>query len=372
MVNDFGEGVMNKMITVIFLSGVTFLACKDEGSDDTKPPLCPGNDTTSHNFVWDPPVLLGDGGGSILRDVAIAGTDPPLVYAVGEIHLRDSVGNWDQHPFNLAKWDGQRWQFVRIEFNTICGQPGSTTPYPASAILTFGENDVWIAMDGDQVARWNGETESTITCLPVSFSIKKLWGDSPNSVYAVGDGGNIVHYGNGIWQRLESGTILPIRDIWGASNLPQGEPTILAIASGFSPAEGKKLLSIRGTTVTALADEGLSWSLGGLWFVPGCKYFAVGAGIYYKNSLLDAAWSGYPSGVVTSYASEGIRGNNSNDVFVVGSFLEVVHFNGSTWHNYRNEIPFAEGALGRVAVKGNLVIAVGLMGQQAVALVGRR
>lgn len=98
----------------------------------------------------------------------------------------------------------------------------------------------------------------------------------------------------------------------------------------------------------------------------------VGAGIHYKTSLLEAAWSSYPSGVVTSYASEGIRGNNANDVFVVGSFFEVVHYNGSTWYNYRNEIPFADGALGRVAVKGNLVIAVGLMGQQGVALVGRR
>lgn len=184
---------VNNVITVSLLFVVVFLSCKDEGLDDTKP-LCPGNDATSHNFVWDSPVLLGDGGGSILRDVAIVKTDPPLVYAVGEIRLRDTVGNWDPVPYNLAKWDGQQWQFIRIEFNAICGQPSSTTPYPASAILAFGENGIWIAMDGDQVARWNGVMETEITCLSVSFSIKKLWGDNPNSIYAVGDGGNIVRY----------------------------------------------------------------------------------------------------------------------------------------------------------------------------------
>ena len=35
----------------------------------------------------------------------------------------------------------------------------------------------------------------------------------------------------------------------------------------------------------------------------------------------------YPSGVVTSYMSNGIRGNNVNDVFVTGSFFEIVHYN---------------------------------------------
>ncbi len=98
----------------------------------------------------------------------------------------------------------------------------------------------------------------------------------------------------------------------------------------------------------------------------------MGAGIHYKGLLQEPVWNFYQSGVVTRYSSGGVCGNSANDVFVVGSFFEVVHFNGLTWHNYRNEIPYSSGALGRVAVKGNLVIAVGLMGQQAAVLVGRR
>jgi hypothetical protein len=200
-------------------------------------------------------------------------------------------------------------------------------------------------------------------------SINKLCGVNPGSVYAVGNGGGIAHYSSNLWQRVESGTTLPIRDIWGATDPLTSEIQILAVASDDAE---KRLLQIQGTTVSVLQDTGLSSSLYGIWFVPNKKYYVVGAGIHQKNLLSDAVWSRYASGEVTSYASGGIRGNGINDVFVAGSFFEVVHFNGASWYNYRTEIPFTNGALGGIAMKGNLVVAVGLVGQQAVAIIGRR
>jgi hypothetical protein len=70
--------------------------------------------------------------------------------------------------------------------------------------------------------------------------------------------------------------------------------------------------------------------------------------------------------------SGGVRGNDINDVFVTGSFLEIVHFNGTTWHNYRDVIPPRNAAVGRIAVHGNLMITVGLDGQNALVIVGKR
>jgi hypothetical protein len=165
---------------------------------------------------------------------------------------------------------------------------------------------------------------------------------------------------------------LPIRDIWGSSDPLTGQQTIIAIASGSSPEEGNQLLSISGTNVAPLSGEGLSWGATGIWFVPNCQYYIVGAGIHKKSMLKDQAWNVYPPGEVTSYASGGVRGSALNNVFVVGSFFEVVHFNGSSWYNYRNEIPFTNGALGGIAVTENLVVAVGLSGQKAIAVIGRR
>ena len=71
-------------------------------------------DTTSHNWVFDPPVLLGDGSSSVLYDVVIISENPPLAYAVGEIYKMDSLGNWDPLPYNLVKWDGSSWTLQRV------------------------------------------------------------------------------------------------------------------------------------------------------------------------------------------------------------------------------------------------------------------
>ncbi len=61
-----------------------------------------------------------------------------------------------------------------------------------------------------------------------------------------------------------------------------------------------------------------------------------------------------------------------NDVFVGGGYFELVHFNGAVWRSYKDAIPSVDGAWASIAFHGNLVIAVGLAGQQAVGIIGRR
>jgi hypothetical protein len=177
-------------------------------------------DTTSHNWVFDPPVLLGDGSSSVLYDVCILSDS--LAYAVGEVYKLDSLGNWDPNAYNLVKWDGHSWELMRIQFYTFCGQSG-TGSYPARSIFAISPTDIWIGMYGSQVVRWNGQSQSAPMCTPVS--INKLWGESPNSVYAVGNGGGIAHYANGTWQRVESGTGQYIQDVWGIVE-PSGSKTL--------------------------------------------------------------------------------------------------------------------------------------------------
>ena len=148
---------------------------------------------------------------------------------------------------------------------------------------------------------------------------------------------------------------------------------ILAIASNQFQNQGKKVLRIQGNSVTAVSDSGLSWAINGIWFVPNQQYYIVGDGIGHKRRMDDGTpWSVYPHGAINSYYSGGVSGQSANDVFVVGSFLEIVHYNGSTWHNYNDVIPYANGGLGRVALKGNVAIVVGYVDQQAIAMTGRR
>ncbi len=152
-------------------------------------------DTTSHDYDWEIDTL-GDGNGSALYDVLIL--NDTLVYATGGIYTKDSTGEFDPNSYNLVKGDGNKWELMRIQFLTFCGQSylGS---YPGSAIFGFSAQDVWIA-SGSQIVRWNGETQSFPECIPIS--VIKLWGENSNSMYAVGHGGGLLTIPTALGEKL--------------------------------------------------------------------------------------------------------------------------------------------------------------------------
>ncbi|HEY9166985.1 MAG TPA: hypothetical protein VIS48_12585 [Candidatus Kryptonia bacterium] len=328
-----------------------------------------GSDTTSHAWTFEVDTL-GDGA-SQLYDVAIVSINPPLVYAVGSIFLKDSTGQWSSPPYCVAIWDGQSWSLRHLYYKgtDYQGNPYILPLIEIKGIWVTGSSDIWLTPGS--IFRWNGKDSLTnlsfsrLSLPDPTATINTLWGSSTTSLYGVGTGGSIVHFDGNEWQGIASGTTLDIRDIWGS---PDGNQ-ILAVASND---EGSKLLSIQRTTVTTVSDSGLGSSLYGVWFVPNQKYYAVGAGIFWKNRLTDPVWNTYAPGVVTSYVSNGIRGNDTSDVFVSGDAFEIVHYNGRSWHNYSDVIPPSYGAVGRTAVKGNLMITVGLADQKAIAIVGKR
>jgi hypothetical protein len=44
-----------------------------------------------------------------------------------------------------------------------------------------------------------------------------VWGSSPSDVFAVGDGGAILHYDGSAWSAMSSGTSIYFTGIWGSS-----------------------------------------------------------------------------------------------------------------------------------------------------------
>jgi len=122
-----------------------------------------------------------------------------------------------------------------------------------------------------------------------------------------------------------------------------------------------------------MPGTGLTWGVRALWFSQGKRYYVVGPGIHQKRSLSDSVWSVYPPGQVTSYASSDVRGTNVNDVFVVGSFREAVHFNGVSWKRYNELLPGTSGVYAGVDVKGDFAVIVGFDDSwRAIAIIGRR
>jgi hypothetical protein len=322
-------------------------------------------DTTSHNFFWQIDTL-GDGQ-SVLYDVAIV--NDTLVIACGELYLRDSLGGY-QPPCGVAIWNGRQWQIRRL----YAQYPSSHTPLRPEGIFAFSPTDVWFAW-GD-VFHWDGRSE-TVTIHQVTSilgqnqGIKKLWGTSGVDLYGVGTAGAIAHYNGFAWQRIESGTTLPINDIWGARNPVSGETEILAVASNKFQNQGKKLLRIHnGGAVSTVPDSGLSWSLSAVWFVPGRMYYICGDGIY-PSQTLGPTW--VRDETFPAIYKDAVRGSAVNDIVVSGSNGLLSHFNGLTWRHYLNsELPFFSGRYFAAAIAGRMVLAVGYINDRAIATIGRR
>jgi hypothetical protein len=345
---------------------VMVLTCKKE------PPVAPPSpsvpDTTSQNFTWTQYPFAGPAGSSYFNDVAVVNdTD---IWAVGVIFTTA------EKPYNAVHWVGKKWDSLQIQFHAFCGQ-SVTGSYPITAIVAFSGNDVWFC-DGGELVHWNGhsyESDCSIGSL-TSGEIRKMWGSSASDMYLVGYNGTLIHYANGKGQKITSGTSLGIQDIWGGVNPTTGQEEILAVASNVAAIpQAKALLQISGNTVTAVNDSGLALALSSVWFIPGWKYFVGGDGLF-STTAMSSSWQ-----VDTTQPllyKDAIRGTGKNDIFVVGGYGLVSHWNGATWKQYTgNELQSFYGYYQAVSFVNNTVAAVGNMGgstidSYAVVLVGER
>ncbi|MBI5214358.1 MAG: hypothetical protein HY960_01255 [Ignavibacteriae bacterium] len=324
-------------------------------------------DTTSHDFTWTFDTL-GDGNASILHDVCIV--NDTLAYAVGDIEILDTSNNFVQH--NLVVWNGKTWEVKRMYLPRY-GFDCSLVTHRASplySVFQFPSGRI-IFSDGSSTMVLLGDTTNTnYPCMPAgtgSGTILKIWGVSENDFYCIGRRGTLIRYLNGVWKKLESGTGYNVEDIWGAENPRTKETEILAITTS-----NPLLLKIEGETSTLLSGEGLRFSQSGIWFVPGKKYFIAGDGLFAKNSPYSTEqWREVVGTTNFNYYREAIRGNGLNDFVVVCHYGDIFHFNGFTWKSYR-QITYMNGVYYRVAMKGNIVIAVGRVNNTAIIATGKR
>jgi len=311
-------------------------------------------DTTSHDFVWEIDTLGKHT--SYLNDVWIVNEND--IWVVGNI---ETVSG----EYNAARWDGNEWRFFGIYSNTA----------DLYSILYFSEDDIWVTSHCFPI-HWDGHEWTLYHLQNMGLDAcagNAIWGSSPDDVYFVGDGGSIVHWDGAGFEKIESGTTLFINDIWGTYNSRTEQYEILAVASGRAMPIGQEVLKITGDQVTTVTDSGLAWRLSSIYFIPEEKYYIVGAGVFECNNINTLVkWKTYPPGVVTSYFSRKIRGNGVNDIFIVGDFGEILHYNGVSWMNYTSQTGMEDGYYLSLAFKDNLVVSVGQVYDKGVIAIGRR
>jgi hypothetical protein len=290
----------------------------------------------------------------VLYDVAII--NDTTIWAVGEIYLKDSTGQVDPNLFNVAVWNGSGWRFFR----------GPLSPF--NAVFAFGPQDIWAGTSAPY--HWNGTswTGYNVTGIFGGY-IRKIWGTSSTDLYIVGTNGSIAHFDGTTWRRIESGTGVEIRDIWGAVDPTTGLRAILCASSSVFDEGEKRIIRISHPDVVDTLSWGTGRRVSSVWFVTMEKLFAAGGGVFVGSQGHD--WTEQVE--LPLVFTERVRGNASNDVIVAGDFGYLAHWNGASWRYYPGRaFPSFYGSWLSVAVRGDLVVAVGLIGDRAGAIFGRR
>ncbi len=321
-----------------------------------------GPDTTSNNFTFQTYTFGGNAGSCYLQDVAIINdTD---IWVVGAIYLDSANGNPDPFPYNAVHWNGRNWNDLRVPYV----YQGQSFYHPIEAVFALASNDVWFG--GNGLEHWDGKQFSNVDALNQYWSgnsMQRIWGSSDNNIYIVGSGGIIVHYASGTWTKVATGTDLYFNDIYGSG----GEILATCLTNYSTDNWGPGIFSIEGNTATEASTYPIQYYLNSVWFVPDRHYYVVGGGVYEKSSLSDTAWEGQPL-YPTRKETNKVRGDDTNDVFVVGAFGEFLHWNGEHWQSFISQTGLPGGFYSSVAVKGDLVIAVGENGPVAIITVAKR
>ncbi|NWF89024.1 MAG: glucosyl transferase [Ignavibacteriaceae bacterium] len=309
-------------------------------------------DTTSHNFTWQT-FTFGERT-STLYDVAIINQNN--IWAVGEIYMNDSLGNPDPHAYNAVHWDGQSWKLKRIYTYSSCN---AVDYAPLRAIWAFSDTDI-VVTSGGSIGWFNGKTNKPDCSIRplLTGSINKLWGSSSNDLYAVGNGGNIAHFQNGVWKKMESGTTTDLADIYG-----DGENVFISGYKDFMPTV---LLRYKYGVLTKIIEDDLfgykrdtitGW-IKSIW-LKGSKLFSLTFYDLYRSSV-DTKGEGTAmwKGDINTWGSNAVRGNDVNDIFITGYNGILWHYNGVSWKRY-DELLNPNNHYIRLCVTEKLIVIVG-------------
>lgn len=333
-------------------------------------------DTTSHNFNIEK-YEFGAKSSSYFMDAAII--SPTNIYAVGQIYTEDtytydSLGNWI-NPYNAAHWDGEKWELIRIPFKMCSGTGTGSTIYPRIGGVYFFDTKIGVFIRGGSVSKKEG-TEYYSDCnmnAQLKGAMQHIWGLSENEYYisgsksASGTDNTLLTYKNGKWTHLDVPTEIDINDVWGTIDEESGQPYILVPLSYKFQLGEKKLLRLKPDN--SFTEENWPFPnnrIGSVWFKDKQRIFTCGGGVFTRNKYKQ--WKEFKE--LPSIYTDGIRGNDINDIFVAGDCGILAHFNGITWKQYTE---FYEVNIFRsIAFKDDIAVAVGEKNSRAVVYIIRR
>jgi hypothetical protein len=361
---------MIKPVLFPFLPALALVCALAQSCQDMRMPvveLAPppaGPDSVPHaRYEW---TIEEFGTSGYLMDVyARNDTD---AFAVGDISYRDSTGKL--HQYNALHWNGDKWSY----HNILCRYGGTDTssrgPLMTTSIEREGELGYILCQYG-WVSYYDGKTViQDRDLIRQGADFWRTWGSTGNRYYC-GSAGKVFY---GKYPRSYAPepviTDVDLTDIWGNRN------EVISVGGSLTSKGTARIIKVNGTwclidTVIAHRQK-KTWTV---WTddngVTGNGFAAFGG---YGIVFLDTTWKSIlTTGEYGAAVIQRIRGRSRTDVWAVGDWGRVLHYNGASWHWYDElwSMPNHRLLYG-VAVTENFVFFAGSCGSGGVLITGRK
>ncbi len=334
--------IFSAIALLTFVScSLMFYSCK-KSNPVAPPPSVP--DTTSNDFMWSQ-TPIGTYGTELQDIVAFSDTD---VWICGEIHFKDSytfdsLGHWIV-PYNVAHFNGKVWEYIRVEWCDVT----ASGFYIALAMFGTSSNDMWFK-DGGALSYWDGK-KFTQWCIPFGTITggPQLIFKNSNKIYISGSHGSLASFDGTSFTKIATGTDNVLFDVWTVGN-----KTICATSKWpTGETEPPTLLVIENGQVSRWIDSTMMIGMHGVWFDEHDNILLCSFGV---TRWRNPTWiKEYPPS--SGYLMH-IRGQASNDVFAVGHYGSVDHYNGKYWKHFKEAEPTQSAQLYRLSyIKNNVYI----------------
>jgi hypothetical protein len=263
--------------------------------------------------------------GVISRLGAVAGSSATNVYAPVQVPITafQLLHSSDGITWSLIDLAQSPWNLPGRGLNGVWVDPGGevfavgyshTQPSPDNTIVHFDPS----------TATW-----SLMAGIKNTKNLRAVWGNSSSDVFAVGDGGTILHYDGVSWSAMTSNTSNYLLGVWGS-----GASDVFAVG-GPQPTAGGTIYHYDGTWTQMTSTPQFIYAVSGTGPADVYAVGKAGAILHYDG----VAWTSMPSGTSTDLYAVWVRG--PHDAFAVGQDGVILHLDSLGWAPIRSSTTFA-------------------------------
>jgi len=274
-----------------------------------------------------------------MRD--IWGSSPNDVYVIGHNFLNYGL---------MWHFDGLRWTDVKL--STMQGG-AIAGAIDLSAIYGFAANDIWAVgehifsnpnpppnlLDSSLIIHYDGVQwrEQIVRPRRALWSIS---GSSPTDLWACGTDGTLYHYDRTEWEEDSVSVWVPqdgVFALWDIKAKSSSEVYMIGYVHQNSLGLTKQYFLMRQRNSWIIVDSSIAepghldirFGTNGLWVSPEGTLYSFGPHIF--------RWTGssWTKIYETMDALRRLGGTSDENIFAVGDFGKVLHYNGTDWFQLR-------------------------------------